>query len=53
MDIMGLPESDVHGRKHWGLESNVLANGGDTVTLKTFDDIVLACEAWGTECCNG
>lgn len=52
IDVKGFPEDDEHGLKHWGLESNILANGGDTVTLKTFDDIVLACEAWGSKTCS-
>ena len=38
-------------RQYWGFAHGMLANGGDLVTLQTFDLIRVACRAWGSETC--
>ncbi len=37
--------------RYWPTNGAILNNGGDTVQLRRYDDIVLACVAWGTQTC--
>ncbi len=49
--IKGDPDDDTHALRHWAQTGNILSNHGDKVTLKTFDDVVIACAAWGSRTC--
>jgi endonuclease YncB( thermonuclease family) len=52
VDVRGDPAEDGPLLKHWGLPSLILDNHGDSVRVSTFDDIVLACDAWGGVSCS-
>jgi endonuclease YncB( thermonuclease family) len=51
LEVMGAPETDTHGRKHWGKEAPILAPKGDRVALATLSYIRLGCYAWGRVSC--
>ena len=44
-------EDDRPLTRYWPTNGPILNNGGDSVQLRRYDDIVLACTAWGTETC--
>ena len=48
----GTVEQDAPGRLHWALPKRVLNDGGDRVEVQTFDQISLACDAWGSKRCG-
>jgi hypothetical protein len=37
--------------RHWGTSGPILNNGGDVVQLRRFDDVFVACAAWGSRSC--
>ena len=37
--------------RYWATNGHILNNGGDTVQLRTYDDIVIACTSWGSRSC--
>jgi hypothetical protein len=37
--------------RYWATNGPILNNGGDAVQLRTYDDRVVACTAWGTKSC--
>ena len=37
--------------RHWGTNGPILNNGGDVVQLRRFDDVLVACTAWGSRSC--
>ena len=37
--------------RYWTTGGPILNNGGDAVQLRRYDDVVMACEAWGTGSC--
>ena len=37
--------------RYWNTSGPILNNGGDSVQLRRYDDVVMACEAWGTGSC--
>ncbi len=37
--------------RYWTTGGPILNNGGDSVQLRRYDDVVMACEAWGTGSC--
>ena len=47
LDPGGSPGDDTALVKHAGRGEFVLADGKGTVSLRTFDDLVTACETWG------
>jgi endonuclease YncB( thermonuclease family) len=49
--IGGSPGTDTRLEKHWPRGDSLLRNAGGTAVLKTFDEIRLACAAWGTGRC--
>jgi hypothetical protein len=51
LEVGGDPADDTRLRRHWGLRSTILHDGGDAVALETFSEIVLACDAWGSVSC--
>lgn len=42
---------DTAAHKYWGMPRAILNNPGDSVQLMTYDEIRLACKAWGTARC--
>jgi endonuclease YncB( thermonuclease family) len=52
VDVKGLADQDTPDHRHWGLDENILNNGGDRVSIQTFDQIELACDAWGSRSCS-
>jgi endonuclease YncB( thermonuclease family) len=52
VDVKGDPADDKPLHKHWGLGKFILANGGGTARVSTYNDIVLACKAWGSGSCH-
>jgi endonuclease YncB( thermonuclease family) len=51
LEVRGAPESDSHGRKHWGQAGPILGNAGDKLVLTTLNYIRLGCYAWGRASC--
>jgi endonuclease YncB( thermonuclease family) len=51
VDMEGSPTSDTATTRHWGFEGSMLRDGGGSVSLTTFDQIALACDAWGSGSC--
>jgi hypothetical protein len=47
----GDPAEDTQFEKHWGMTSEILGNGGDVVSLVSYNDITLGCTAWGSKSC--
>ncbi len=37
--------------RYWGKANNILNDGGDVVSVRTFDDIVTDCYTWGSGTC--
>jgi endonuclease YncB( thermonuclease family) len=52
VDVKGDPAADRALHKHWGLDKLILKNGGGTARVSTYNDIVLACKAWGSGSCH-
>jgi endonuclease YncB( thermonuclease family) len=44
-------EDDSRLIRYWPTNGPILNNGGDSVQLRRFDDVVLACTAWGDRTC--
>jgi hypothetical protein len=51
LDVEGDPSDDTRLHKHWGFSRPIMPDRGDRVQVATFDDIVVACEAWGSGRC--
>lgn len=47
----GSTADDTHGEKHWDLGFDVLPDAGGLAFLTTYDQIPIACAAWGVENC--
>jgi endonuclease YncB( thermonuclease family) len=47
VDVMGDPSQDTRLVRHMGIGGPYLPDSGGTVSLTTFDEIVLACDSWG------
>jgi len=52
IDPGGAPSDDTRLERHAGRGSFVLADGKGVVSLRTTDDLVTACEAWGAASCR-
>lgn len=52
VDVQGDPADDQPLHKHWGLDRFILKNGGGAARVSTYNDIVLACRAWGSGSCH-
>ena len=48
--IVGTGE-DTPLRRHWGFRTSILKNTGDVARIRTYDNIVVHCHAWGTARC--
>jgi endonuclease YncB( thermonuclease family) len=44
-------EDDTRLERSWPTNGPILNNGGDVVQLRRFDDVLLACTAWGSRSC--
>ena len=44
-------EDDRPLTRYWPTNGPILNNGGDSVQLRRYDDVVLACTAWGSASC--
>jgi len=44
-------EDDGRLERSWPTNGPILNNGGDVVQLRRFDDVLLACTAWGSRSC--
>jgi endonuclease YncB( thermonuclease family) len=52
LDLAGSPSDDTRLEKHWGLGANRLRdNGPGAISLRTFTDIQIACDSWGSASC--
>jgi hypothetical protein len=51
VDIGEAEEPDTRLAKHWHQDGLVLDDAGDVVRLETFDEIGVACDAWGSRTC--
>jgi hypothetical protein len=51
IDIKGDPARDTRLRRSIGIDGPYLRDGGGSVSVTTFDGIVLACDAWGSGHC--
>ena len=52
VDVRGDPAEDQPLRKFWGLDQFIFKNDGGSARVTTFNDIVLACRAWGSGSCH-
>jgi hypothetical protein len=52
VDVKGDPAEDQPLRKSWGLGRLIMANGGGSARVSTYNDIVIACRAWGSGSCH-
>jgi hypothetical protein len=52
LDPGGSPSDDTRLQRHAGRGPFVLADGRGVVSLRTTDDLVTACEAWGDAACR-
>jgi endonuclease YncB( thermonuclease family) len=52
IDPGGSPGDDTRLQRHLGRGPYVLADGKGVVSLRTTDDLVTACEAWGAASCR-
>ncbi|HLL76425.1 MAG TPA: lamin tail domain-containing protein, partial [Pyrinomonadaceae bacterium] len=43
-------EDEEHLIRHWPV-GPILNNAGDSLQLRRYDDVVIACTAWGTRSC--
>ncbi len=44
-------EEDQPLTRYWPTNGPILNNGGDVVQLRRFDDVLVACTAWGSRSC--
>ena len=51
VDVKGEPSQDTRLLRHMGINGPYLPDRGGAVSLTTFDEIVLDCDAWGTGHC--
>jgi endonuclease YncB( thermonuclease family) len=51
ISTQGDPDADTQFDKFWGMTSQILNNGGDSVRLVSYTDVRLACTAWGSKSC--
>jgi endonuclease YncB( thermonuclease family) len=51
VDVKGDPAADEALHKYWGLDEFVFPNSGGAARVSTYNDIVLACRAWGSGSC--
>jgi endonuclease YncB( thermonuclease family) len=51
VDVMGDPSRDTRLARHMGIGGPYLPDRGGAVRLTTFDEIVLACDSWGSGSC--
>jgi endonuclease YncB( thermonuclease family) len=49
--IQGSPRNSDRSDRYWGLGSYLLPDGGGRISLRTFTDVVVACDAWGSVKC--
>lgn len=52
VDVDGDPAADQALRKYWGVGKFILPNRGGAARVSTYNDIVLACRAWGSGSCK-
>ena len=46
-----IPADDTATDRYWGMTGPILDNGGEVATLSTYNDIELACTAFGSKSC--
>jgi endonuclease YncB( thermonuclease family) len=51
VDVMGSPSQDTRLVRHMGIDGPYLPDRGGSVSLTTFDEIVLDCDPWGSGRC--
>jgi hypothetical protein len=51
VDVKGDPSQDTRLLRHMGINGPYLPDRGGAVSLTTFDEIVLDCDAWGSGHC--
>jgi endonuclease YncB( thermonuclease family) len=47
----GDPSEDTATDKYWGMSNQILNNGGDVAMFETYNDIQIACTAYGSKSC--
>jgi hypothetical protein len=47
----GDPSDDTATDKYWGMSNQILNNSGDVARFETYNDIEIACTAYGTKSC--
>ena len=51
VDLTGSRSDDTRLRRHWPIGPNILRDGEGAMSLRTFTDIVVTCDAWGRGHC--
>jgi endonuclease YncB( thermonuclease family) len=50
-DVLGNPRNDTRLHRYYGFDRPMLADSGERVRLQTYNDVVVACAAWGSGRC--
>jgi endonuclease YncB( thermonuclease family) len=53
LDVAGNPGEDSRLHRHWHLAPPILEDRGAFVVLRTFSDLLTACQDWGAASCPG
>jgi hypothetical protein len=51
LELTGSPSNDSRLNRHWPVGPNILRDGEGAMSLRTFTDIVITCDAWGRGRC--
>jgi hypothetical protein len=51
IEANGDPADDTRLVRHWGYSDPILPDEGDAAKVATYDDVVVACTAWGDGRC--
>jgi endonuclease YncB( thermonuclease family) len=51
VDVQGNPSRSTPLRRFFGYNSPLLSDGGQRVVLRSFSDVIVACDAWGSFSC--
>jgi endonuclease YncB( thermonuclease family) len=51
VDIQGNPSRDTPLHRYFGYNQPLLSDGGQRVVLRSYSDVIVACDAWGSFSC--
>jgi endonuclease YncB( thermonuclease family) len=51
VDVQGNPRNSTPTHRYYGYDRPLMADGGQKVVLRSFRDVIVACDAWGSFSC--